>query len=86
MELLLIGDTRRLAIVPLSFSPAIISVPIPIAPAKRRIVIKYGSIVPIALPLAFFSSWMYISSLSEFIWNTVSCSMSLTLWDSRNCR
>ena len=31
------------------------NVPIPIAPAKSRIVIKYGSIVPNAFPLAFWS-------------------------------
>ena len=40
MELLLIGETSRLAIVPLSFSPATISVPIPIAPANNRMVTK----------------------------------------------
>ena len=74
----MIGDTNRLAMVPRSFSPATISVPIPMAPANKRMVTKYGSIVPSTFPPAFCSSWMTISGLSELTVNTVSFCMSST--------
>ena len=82
----MIGDTSRLAIVPRSFSPATMSVPIPIAPANKRMVTKYGSIVPSIFPPAFWSSWMIMSGLSEFTVNTVSCCMSSTRSASSACR
>ena len=42
---LLVGVTRRVAIVPLSFSPAIDSEQIPIAPENKNVISRNGSII-----------------------------------------
>ncbi len=70
----LIGVINKVAKVPLSFSPAMASVPILIPPAKMNIIINIGKSIASTDPVAFFSSYTGSLKLSMiFVFIPITC-------------